>query len=727
MKHCLIGLILLNLCQHVLAQQDRCAGIITDKPYYLLGDTIRGHAMVLTSCQKLNHPLEITLLTPDGRPAVRQLMDYGGDSRFNLPLSGAMPEGMYQLMLSYPKASEELLLQQELAIINPSVNHDAENPDNLKASILKVYHHGPLVKGLPQDILVSITDELGHGQSAAAEVVTSQGDKITSFTTDETGLFIWQLVPDSATQYQIRTLDGKLKLDLPETVDTGISMALLPEPDGLTIEINGHYEGKELMVWLTGSVGAVTEHRLFPHHSHSTFRMEHPSKNSGLCQVQVFGPDREMLWQQLYFQDALPISGSLVLEKSANIGMHTEVHIRQPQEQENYFCSIIDGNQIPLIPYSPLQNPQWLLSKVSTDTIYTKALLMMWSHDSTILEQIFSTKAKRNVLEYGGSLQGRLLNNRGEPQRFVPVILSIPSEEYSLQYTVTSANGIFSFDGLLFEGMKSGYLYPMLLDPQELDNLHFEIVDDNPKEQVMPAAFVQLKKKLAPWIERQLLNRGIQELYHIGENTLGQESIQFSNPVVSNYGDADHVVNLNELVSFSTMREVVKEAMANVNFARKRIRVFSTEQRKNFNGSPLMLVDGMPTFSDSVILNMDPANLARIEIVNSRRKLMSIGALGNNGLIAFYTKHGKDVEDMTGVKKISIKGYDAHPIMSAGQASPIDPRTPELPEVIYWNPNLNPNHAIRFRLPNNLTYYHVLVGSYGPGGFHLVKKRIESK
>ena len=724
MKHYLIGLIVLNLCHSVLAQQEHCAGIITDKPYYLLGDTIRGHATVLTSCQKLNHPLEITLLAPDGRPALRQLMDYGGDSRFNLPLSGVLQEGMYGLMLSYPKASEELLLQQELAIINPSVQ--TENAEDIKAHILKVYHHGPLVKGLPQDILVSITDELGHGRSVAAEIVTSHGDKITGFTTDETGFFIGQLVPDSATQYQIRTLDGKLKFDLPETVDTGISLALLPEADGLTMEINGHYEGKELMVMVTGKGGAVTEKRVFPQQSRSTLKIDHPSNQSGLCQIQVFAPDREMLWHQLYYQDVLPISGSLVLEKSATIGAHTEIHIRQPLEQVNYFCSIIDGNQIPLIPYSPLQNPQWLMSKDSNDISYSKALLMLWSQDSTILEQIFSTKANR-ALEYGGTLQGRLLNNKGEPQRFVPVILSIPSEEYPLQYTVTAANGIFSFNGLLFEGIKTGYLYPMLLDPQGLNNLHIDIMEDNPKEQVPHAAFVQLKKKLAPWIERQLLNRGIQELYGIGEDTLGQEIIQFSNPVVSNYGDADHVIDLDELVPFSTMRQVVKEAMVNVNFARKRIRVFSTEERKNFNGSPLMLVDGMPTFSDSVVLNMDPANLARIEIVNSRRKLMSIGALGHNGLIAFYTKNGKDVEDMTGVKKISITGYDAHPILSAEKALPMDPRTPELSEVIYWNPNLDPDHTIRFRLPNNLTYYHVLVGSYGPGGFHLVKKRIESK
>ncbi|MFZ9045079.1 MAG: hypothetical protein ACO2ZZ_04390 [Cyclobacteriaceae bacterium] len=111
------------------------------------------------------------------------------------------------------------------------------------------------------------------------------------------------------------------------------------------------------------------------------------------------------------------------------------------------------------------------------------------------------------------------------------------------------------------------------------------------------------------------------------------------------YRKADYRISIDDFVYLEQMSVVIKEIIPYVFFKKKKIMIFSEEQRKTFPGRPLLMIDGIPVSSDSSVLELEPAEIDRIDVLNKRNSLLPLGYLAQNGVMAIYTKAGDYIPD----------------------------------------------------------------------------------
>jgi hypothetical protein len=159
-------------------------------------------------------------------------------------------------------------------------------------------------------------------------------------------------------------------------------------------------------------------------------------------------------------------------------------------------------------------------------------------------------------------------------------------------------------------------------------------------------------------------------------------------------GTADQVITSAQLQSCTTLSQCLTAAAHFVNFSGGQ--AFLTRGRASITLSSAMLVvlDGMEMESDFSIDDINPDDVAGVEVLRSGAYLSIYGSRGSNGVLIITTKHGGDdvsYERFTpGLITIKPIGYYKARQFYAPQYD--DPKTnakvADLRSTIYWKPNL---------------------------------------
>ncbi len=176
------------------------------------------------------------------------------------------------------------------------------------------------------------------------------------------------------------------------------------------------------------------------------------------------------------------------------------------------------------------------------------------------------------------------------------------------------------------------------------------------------------------------------------------------------------------------MAEVFREIVTHVSFQYKKgenkIRVYSDEYMKNFDRQPLFLIDAIPTFNKTFVLNLDPGDVETIEVINSNHKIRQFGFLGQYGVIAISTKRGAITsDDIPGNYIIDFQGcYNSRGFYSPvySNSAETDKSKPDLRSLIYWNPLLitdsNGKASVSFYNTDNITTVEIRIEGISPNG-----------
>ena len=161
------------------------------------------------------------------------------------------------------------------------------------------------------------------------------------------------------------------------------------------------------------------------------------------------------------------------------------------------------------------------------------------------------------------------------------------------------------------------------------------------------------------------------------------------------YGMATTVVNPNLFIDLPDFTEVSRELLTGVKFrAYNRIptlQLFNSGQRSYFDGSPLLLIDGIPLRDLNVIKNLGSKDIKRVEICLSERHY---GNLTFPGVLAIYTNkadYTRAVESDELVK-LNLEGIQPE----ASLNTPLDQKAnmPDLRRVLLWKPSVIPERSI---------------------------------
>ena len=181
----------------------------------------------------------------------------------------------------------------------------------------------------------------------------------------------------------------------------------------------------------------------------------------------------------------------------------------------------------------------------------------------------------------------------------------------------------------------------------------------------------------------------------------------------------DQVIYLDDFVKLNSVLEILKEIIPGVSIKnpnRKEVeaRVFSTELAANFEGAPLFVVDGIPTYDTDFIFSLDPSMIASIGVIRSFQAIEKYGTIAQNGIIEITSRSGNFGSNLSATI-VKYQGFGEElsfesPDYSSGSGST---RIPDLRHILYWNPEVttdsNGKATVEFYASDLITDYEITV------------------
>lgn len=283
-------------------------------------------------------------------------------------------------------------------------------------------------------------------------------------------------------------------------------------------------------------------------------------------------------------------------------------------------------------------------------------------------------------------LEVELINGE-EKLDYSYVSLSIPSIKY-INYQLTDAAGKTTFKVPSLIGYRTAFISPLIWgDALQKDLIINSSLVGNVISQECYKDFLPLEDS-AFYIDKE--NSFFKDIYYISQVSEGYfsefEAASIDDTSVSYSTDLrlphyDKIYNLQEYVIFKSIKELFKEAISFVNFKKDEFRVFSTELRRNFSQKPLVIIDGIPTLNTEFLLNLDPQNIAYVQVINRISTIQKYGNIAANGMIGITTLTGINTEKLPGSDKIFLEGFKP-----TNNSIKLDGSTESynLPSTIYW-------------------------------------------
>ena len=161
------------------------------------------------------------------------------------------------------------------------------------------------------------------------------------------------------------------------------------------------------------------------------------------------------------------------------------------------------------------------------------------------------------------------------------------------------------------------------------------------------------------------------------------------------YSYCDNIYRLDDYNPFLDVVDMIREIIPYVKLQKKKkktsVYIFN-RSNPELTKIPLFLVNGLPTRDQEFVLNLDISNIDAVELLYSKKALLSFGWIGRGGIMAIYTKTPVSVPN---TKAVSVNGiHNKGKIWEIGLNDNVDIHTiPYINPNLYWNPNV--------RLDNN--------------------------
>jgi hypothetical protein len=276
------------------------------------------------------------------------------------------------------------------------------------------------------------------------------------------------------------------------------------------------------------------------------------------------------------------------------------------------------------------------------------------------------------------------------------IFLSTPGREPGFQYAKTDSEGNFSFNVNI-----DGELKDLIIMPEDVKNPGKLRIESSFSDQYLKSSKqgVPVLKTDPDYIQMWSANYQINKIYKA--SSVGPVSDQLLLPLkpVRFYSKPDIELILADYISLPTMEEVFYELLPRV-FLRKyksgyEISIADRVEDTKFVLSPSMFLDGVVINNATVIANLDPVNVVRIDVIKDK---YMVGNYPFYGIVNVTTKsHDFSIIPLPEYMiRLPYRVIDpvftfAPPDYSAAEKKLS--RIPDFRNTLYWNPSVTLNDA----------------------------------
>ena len=703
----------------------------TDKSFYVTGETIWFKIyLVDASFHELmdaSRVVYVELISAEQK-AVQQIkvdIQSGlGDGYVELPASLVSGNYLLRAYTNWMKNfSAEFYFEKNLSIINPS-----RNPSNIQASRLPMVDFFPeggnLVTGLESKIGFTTSQNKGKASLLYGAILNQTSDTITKFYPFKFGMGSFTLTPIPGNNYKAVCIwsDGVASThELPKPFENGYVMRTESTADEISVKVSRKgFESHNVIYLLVQSRQQVKLASIKKLDANVTsFMIDKADLPEGVSQLTLFNERRQPICERLFFKQPkdtltfragnIPTSRRTRERVDVNI---TAVDAANKPSTANaavsvYLLDSLQANDQAFITSylylvselkGNIDSPNYYLSATGPEVDEVTEHLML-THGWRRFSWDELLNSSDPAFEYLPEAGGHILNARisHKAGAVVPggtmAYLSLPGERFAFVSAVTNRNAQLRFD------MKGIYGAGELVAQTnyETDSI-FRIDLVNPFSGKYSSKTIP-PLQLSRTLEQQLTNlTTATQVSHVFAN---EESTQFILPDLPDstafYGAPDNKYFLDDYTRFTTMEEVLREYVTEVQVRRSRdkysLRLLNSPYKLFFETNPLVLLDGVPIFDMNKVLALDPLKIKKLEIVS--RKFYQ-GGSAYPGIVSFSTYQG----DLAGYEldpNAIIVRYDGLQIKREFYSPQYETdnqkqsRVPDFRTTLHWSANLKSN------------------------------------
>ena len=704
----------------------------TDKSFYIAGEILwfKLYNVDASSHQPvtISKVAYVDILDSANRFVVQgkvALTDGEGKGSFFLPLT--LSSGNYRLRAYtnwMKNFGPDLFFEEPLTIVNTLKGLPAPAPDTTRSYQIAFFPEGGnLVKDIPTRIAFQLIGQDGRGAEGSGVIVSDNSDTLTSFHTLRSGIGSFSFTPVGNHTYRAVLLmpDGQsLIKELPAAYDRGMVMNVSEEHDGrLTATVHARGIGGDIYLFAQTRQAEKLVLKSSLLGDSAVFHIDKNSLGEGITQLTLFDGMVRPMCERLYFKrpdrplhiDAETDQPQYGIRKKVQLKVTTGEGSGTPLPASLSLAVYrLDGQ--PAAPEMNIYNYLWLLSDLkgnieSPDTYFStpgpeadQALdNLMLTHGWRRFKWDDILQDKRRAFSYPPEYAGQIITAKltdmktGQPLMDRAASLSVPGVPFRFQSAQTDSAGRVFFDIKDFYGPGGFIIHSGVEKDSPCKVEVFSPFSEQYSSRSLPAfPLSTAQQQRLEWLTDRGVAMQVQNIYS------GDSLQQFRAPQVDTlpfYGHPDYTYMLDDYTRFTTMEEVLREYVReiNVNRAHGRLHVnmFDEPRREFFDDDNyLVLLDGVPVPSDR-IFSYDPLKVRKLEVI-PREYFMGPSVF--NGVASFTTYKGDyegfDLDPhslLIDYEGLQLQREFYAPVYVTEQQAAS--RQPDFRELLYWSPDIH--------------------------------------
>lgn len=629
--------------------------------------------------------------------------------------------------------SPDYYFDKKITVVNPQRAPAALAKQNKTDFDIQFFPEGGnLVSGISSKIAFKAVNNDGKGVSFAGAIIDQKNDTVVRFQPLKFGMGHFLFTPAANSTYKavIKTGNGNPVIkDLPAINNQGYVMALTESGSGqLQVTVSSNTASSDGGVYLFAHTRQLVKvaKRANLINGVAQFSIDKSILDEGISHITIFNGDKLPVCERLYFKHP---SKKLVIEATAdhpNYGSRKKVNISvlakdQSGKQLNADLSMsvyrLDAYQT--VEQGDISSYFWLSSdlrgNIESPEYYLKNNTVEADEavDNLMLTQGWRRFQWNEVLknkpasfsflpEYNGHIvSGKIVNQETNKPAFdVIAYFGVPGKRVQL-FTAKSDSG-----GHLLFNTKELYGPGEIVvqtDSQRDTSYRIDILNPFSEQYAKnPLPPFELTADMQKPLEAQNMAMQVQNIY------AGIKTRQFFEPVLDStgfYGKPNKVYRLDDYTRFTTMEEVLREYIREVNVfhPQKKYEISVISDKGFLEGNPLVILDGIPIFDMNKVMAIDPLKVKRVDVIKDR---YFWGPADAEGILSYATYKG----DLAGVELdphavvVDYEGLQLQRVFYSPvyeTDSQITSRMPDFRNLLFWVPTINTGTQGK----NQVTFY----------------------
>lgn len=731
----------------------------TDKSFYVCGEII--WFKLYNTDAYLNKPVTVSkvayveLSNAEHKTVLQakiELHEGKGNGSFMLPFS--INSGVYVLRAYtnwMKNFSPDLFFEKQVTVVNTLKKLSRAEKDTSKLDIQFFPEGGNLVSGLRSKVAFHAVDQNGKGITCKGIIVNQKNDTITSFESLLFGMGQFYFTPEKGNSYKavVQTEGKVMEHNLPHAYETGYVMQLnSTDKQTIRVSVQSRDHDNEAIFLLihTRQVVKLAQEKILSNGS-IEFIISKNELGEGISHFTLFNNKRQPICERLFF---IQPSEKLDIEVATNekeyplrnkVNIELTSRVNGQAAASDLSLAVFRVDSLQTVGQDDIQSYLWLSSElrgtIESPSYYfiPNDLQVDEAADNLMLTQGWSRFKWENVLndtkpmfqylpEYEGPVvTGRVREKKsGLPARNIKAYLTIPAEKFVFRDATSNQYGNIFFNLDKFYGSTDIILqaHNQLNDSYIIDiDLPFA---NNFSSRKYTSFFLPEKwqEQLTSYsVNTQVENGYVRDkklVFYLPEST---DTTAF-------YGKPDKTYLLDDYTRFITMEEVMREYVSEVR-VRKQPNSFTYKVKNEplnvfFDNDPLVLLDGLPVFDVSKLMEFDPLKIKRLDLIT--RKYFS-GKDVIEGIVSYTTYKGNldGFQLNPDALLVEYPGLQLQrefysPIYETQQQaqSPL----PDFRSLLYWSPDVQTgnkgNRSLSFYISDRPGKYAVVVQGISSSG-----------